>query len=645
MFKKRSLVFKLVIFISGSAALIFIAIFFFNYNFSKKMIRKHVEENAQNFALRIVNKIESVLYGVEDVPDNIAFLLKHEDLDRGKVLELLQMAVLNNAEIFGAGIAFEPYAFDKNSLYWAPYYNKEKHGLVLDWIGIDDSDRYFHDDWYQIPRELNKPYWSEPYFDQILMTTYSVPFYENTPDGRKIKGIICADISLEWLTKIVSSIKVLDTGDAYLISKNGAILTHNVKDLIMNESIFGVAEERNDKALREIGRKMIKGESGLVSFKSIARGKKSLMYYVPVPSTGWTLAVLFPEDEFLADIRKLNQRVALLGCTGMLLLVGVIMAISRSITKPLSMMAVVAQEIGTGDLDAVVPSIKTGDEVGKLADAFRYMQVALKDYIKRLTAATAAKERIESELKIAHEIQTSMLPRIFPAFPSRKEFDIFATMEPAKEVGGDLYDFFLINDRKLCFIMGDVSGKGVPAALFMMITKTLLKNAALQDLSADEVLFRTNNIIALDNESAMFATVFCGILDTQTGEVEFSNAGHNPPLVCRKAGGYEYIDVGSSFVLGPMPNFKFILKKIQLAPGDTLFLYTDGVTEAMNNKKELFSEDKLKIALTALKDNKTVDIVSALRHEISVFVKDEPQSDDITMLALRFQGLTQDKKS
>ncbi|MDD4908657.1 MAG: PP2C family protein-serine/threonine phosphatase, partial [Candidatus Omnitrophica bacterium] len=154
-----------------------------------------------------------------------------------------------------------------------------------------------------------------------------------------------------------------------------------------------------------------------------------------------------------------------------------------------------------------------------------------------------------------------------------------------------------------------------------------------------------NNIIALDNESAMFATVFCGILDTVTGEVEFSNAGHNPPLICRKEGGYEYIDVGSSFVLGPMPNFKFILKKIQLAPGDTLFLYTDGVTEAMNNKKELFSEEKLKIALTALKDNKTVDIVSALRHEISVFVKDEPQSDDITMLALRFQGLTQDKKS
>jgi sigma-B regulation protein RsbU (phosphoserine phosphatase) len=638
MIKNRSLAFKLILSISGATALIFLLIFTFNYKFSKRLIRKHVEENAQNFALRIVNKIETVLSSVEEVPDNMAFLLEHESLDKEKILDLLQMAVLNNAEIFGAGIAFEPYAFDKNSLYWAPYYNKEKNNIVLDWIGTDDSDHYFNDDWYQIPRQLNKPYWSEPYFGQILMTTYSAPFYENTPGGRKIRGIICADISLEWLTKIVASIKVLDTGDAYLISRNGTILTHNVKDLIMNESIFSVAEGRGDKAIREVGKKMIRGESGLIPFKSIARGKKCLMYYTPVPSTGWTLAVLFPEDEFFADIRRLNQRVAILGVTGILLLILVIILISRSITKPLGAMSKAAQAIGKGNLDIALPSIRSGDELGKLAEAFRYMQVSLKDYIKRLTETTAAKERIESELKIAHEIQTSMLPRIFPPFPDRKEFDIFATMEPAKEVGGDLYDFFLINERKLCFIMGDVSGKGVPAALFMMITKTLLKNAALQDLPADQVLFRTNNIIALDNESAMFATVFCGILDTVTGEVQFSNAGHNPPLICRKEGGYEYIGVGSSFVLGPMQNFNFTLQKIQLLPGDTFFLYTDGVTEAMNHKKELFSEKRLKDDLTALKDNKAAAIISALRHEISLFVKDEPQSDDITMLALRFLG-------
>jgi len=638
MFKKQSLVFKLVLFISGSAALIFIAIFFFNYSFSKKMIRKHVEENAQNFALRIVNKIETVLSAVQTIPNNIAFLLEHGSVDQSDMLDLLSMALGDNQEIFGVGIAFEPYAFNKDSLYWAPYYNKKNGKLELLWIGSSDGDHYFNKDWYQIPLEINKSYWSEPYFYGNLIVTYSVPFYTNTSEGRKVKGVVCADISLEWLAKIVSSIKVLNSGDTYLISKSGTIITHNVKDLIMNESFFSVAEERGDKELRELTRKMIRGGSGLASFKSIARGKKSLMYYTPIPSTGWTLAVLFPEDEFLADIRRLNQRVAILGFTGMLFLVGVVIVISRSITKPLSLMADVAQKIGKGDLDVVVPSIKTGDEVGKLAEAFRYMQVALKDYIKRLTAATAAKERIESELKIANEIQTGMLPRDFPAFPDRKEFDIFATMEPAKEVGGDLYDFFLINERKLCFIMGDVSGKGVPAALFMMITKTLLKNAALQDLPANEVLFRTNNIIALDNNSSMFATVFCGILDTKTGEVEFSNAGHNPPLVCRKDEGYEYIDVGKSFVLGPMGNFKFSLNKIQLSPGDTLFLYTDGVTEAMNRKKELFSEAKLKEVLTALKDNKTADIISSLRHEISLFVQDEPQSDDITMLALRFLG-------
>ena len=638
MFKNRSLVFKFILFVSCSTAFIFLLIIGSDYRFTRRVIRENIEENAQNLTLRTVNKIEAVLASVKKIPEQMAFSLEEETMTKDQIVKFLEMVVGHNDELYGAGIAFEPYAFDSTQLYFAPYFAKEKGKLVLDYMG-DETYRYFYLDWYQIPRELSRPVWTEPYFDDILMVTYSVPFYRNTPEGRKLKGVICADISLEWLAKLVSSVKVLKTGDAYLISKNGTIITHAVKDLILNETLFSVAEQRNDPSIREIGRKMIAGGSGFVPFTSLARGKKCWMYYAPVPSTGWTLAVLFPEEEFLEDIRRHNLVVAVLGGLGMLLLVAVIAAISHSITKPLRDMAKAAGIIGKGNLDASLPAITSGDEVGKLAEAFGNMKVSLKDYIQKLTAATAAKERIESELKLAREIQTSMLPRIFPAFPDRKEFDIFAMMEPAKEVGGDFYDFVLIDDRKLFFVMGDVSGKGVPAALFMMITKTLLKNEALQNEAAHEILYHVNNIVALDNTTFMFATVFCGILDTVTGEVEYANAGHNPPLLYRSGSeGFEFLDVDKGFVLGPLQDFKFVSKKITLNRGDTLFLYTDGVTEAMNPKKEFFQEQRLKEVLSRSKGYALADMIQALRTEVSAFVKQEPQSDDITMLVLKYLG-------
>ncbi|MFH0738812.1 MAG: SpoIIE family protein phosphatase [Candidatus Omnitrophota bacterium] len=637
MFRNRSLTFKLILFFSGSSTLIFLLIVGSNYTFSKNMLRRNIEQNAQNLTLRTVNKIETVLASVKKIPENMAYFVQESNFDKERMVEMLRMIVSNNDEIRGAGIAFEPYAFDQKELYFAPYYYKEGGKLKLDYFGAADY-RYFYEDWYQIPKELNAPAWSEPYFDEIIMTTYSVPFYENIDGQRRLKGIICADISLEWLEKIVSSVKVLETGDAYLISRNGTIITHALKELIMNESLFSVAEARGDPQLREIARKMIKGESGFVPFTSIARNKKCWMYYAPVPSTGWALVVVFPEDEFLADIRRHNLVVGGLGLGGMLLLIIVIVLISRSITRPLRAMAKAAGAIGRGNLDIELPVVKSGDEIGKLAQAFAYMKISLKDYINKLTEATAAKERIESELKIAKEIQVSMLPRIFPPFPDRQEFDTFAMMEPAKEVGGDFYDFFLINDKRLCFLMGDVSGKGVPAALFMMITKILLKNEALQNTPVNELLYRVNNILALDNNTSMFATIFCAILDTQTGEVEFANAGHNPPLIYRKGGDFEFLAVDKSFVLGPMQNTKFSLSKTRLNPGDMFFLYTDGVTEAMNPKKEFFSENRLKQALSDLKEKDITEIIRMLKIQISEFARGEPQSDDITMLVLKYFG-------
>ncbi len=266
---------------------------------------------------------------------------------------------------------------------------------------------------------------------------------------------------------------------------------------------------------------------------------------------------------------------------------------------------------------------------------FVLIQLSIQRVIVNLTETVTEKERIESELKIAHSIQTSILPKIFP---EKKEFNIFAMMEPAKEVGGDFYDFFFIGENKFCFVIGDASGKGIPAALFMVISKTLIKTEALRNLPPDEILFRVNNILYPNNDECMFVTTFLAILDLKTGELQFSNAGHNPPLLFLDNKKFEFIDMDHGFVLGGMPDFKYTCQKLSLRSGGVIFLYTDGVTEAMDKEESLFSDERLRKSLSELTDTNVEGIVTDIRDKLKHFTGETPQSDDITMLALKFNS-------
>lgn len=276
--------------------------------------------------------------------------------------------------------------------------------------------------------------------------------------------------------------------------------------------------------------------------------------------------------------------------------------------------------------------------------AIDLIQLSIKRFIENLKAETAARERIESELRIAHEIQSSMLPTVFP---QRQEFELFAMMDPAKEVGGDFYDFFFVDENRLCCVIGDVSGKGVPAALFMAITKTLIKTVARQSLSTSEVLARVNNILCPDNQTCLFVTVFFLIIDIKSGMFEYTNAGHNPPLIVAADGGVEYMKIPGGFVVGVMENVRCEDRKVQLKPGDTIFLYTDGVTEAMDPEQKQFSETRLKAALEKVKTAGPKEMIEAVRREVFSFARGASQSDDITMLAIKLStarpGLPVDK--
>ena len=635
---RHSIITRLVGIIILACVAIFAVTLSYNYYQSRKLLQQELERNAGNLAMSLVNRVETQLTAVSKVTQSLARSLEARHLSEPELTALIRSTLEANTEIYGSSVAFEPNAFNRDIELYAPYFFRDAGKISLN--RLEKSYRhlsYLYWDWYQIPRETGRIEWSEPYFDEgagnVLMTTCSVPFYE-VKDGKKIiKGVVTADVSLDALTELVSSVKILDTGYAALLSRNGMLLAHPLKDAVMNETFFSIAEARNDSAMRALGLKMVRGGSGFIFYKSLV-GFPSWMYYAPVSSTGWTLAVVFPESELMADISRLNFTMAIIGLAGILLLAVAVYYIARNVIRPLQELAHVTHSMAAGDFDAALPMVKRQDEVGLLTQDFGRMQQSLKEYIRNLTETTATKERIQSELKVATNIQASLLPRVFPPFPNHPEFDLYASMTPAKEVGGDFYDFFFIDEKKLCFLIADVSDKGVPAALYMMVTKILLKSEAQRLIDPAKTLASVNNILADDNETCMFTTVFIGVLDVTTGELQYSNAGHNPPLLIRD-GRAEYLKLPPGFMLGPMPDVNYETAQMRLMAGDILYLYTDGVTEAKNLQDVLYGEMRLQQTLNAAPRGRLADVLHAVSDDVHSHVNGAAQSDDITMLALR----------
>lgn len=634
----RSIARTFTLMVSVCTALIFTAAIGYSYRRSLLALEKEVATNAANLVQASIHRVETTLQVVGKVTEGVARSLESGHPTNQSLQVLLKATLLDNKDIHGFGAAFDPDPTLDPPAPTVPYFFRQDGGLTF---APENSFQYLGQDWYQIPKELEAKVWSEPYLDKTsggtLMTSCSAPFFLEAGTERKVRGVVVADVSLEWLTRLVASIRVLRTGYSFLLSRNGTFLTHPDRDLIMNETIFSLAESHNRPELRELGKKMAHGGSGFVAYTTI-NGVSSRMFYAPVPSTGWTLAVIFPETELYEDVRSLTLVAAAIALVGMLLLTGAVYGVARAVTAPLGALATATEEIATGNFDAELPPVRTHDEVGQLTLTFAAMTSALKDYIRELTETTAAKERIQSELKMATDIQASLLPRLFPAFPDRPEFDIFATMDPAKEVGGDFYDFFFVNSTNLCFLVADVADKGVPAALYMMVAKTLLKAEGQRLGEPEQILACVNNILAADNDSCMFTTVFFAILDTESGEVRFANAGHNPPVLI-SAGKARLLPVRAGFVLGPMIDAVYTAERMVLQPGDVLFLYTDGITEATNQTDEPYGEARLLAALQASTEMELTEMLHAIRAEVVGHADGAPQSDDVTMIAIKYQGL------
>lgn len=616
---------------------IFLGTFFFFYFFASRTIEQFASNRAMNLLDITKYKIENVFTSIKAVHTNIAWAVIDKGIDPDSLYQLTRDVLVHNPNIFGCAVAFEPHYFSSKGYYFSPFSSRQDGYIETIQLGNDEYD-YFSMEWYQTPKKLNAPHWTEPYYDegggQMLMFTYSTPLHDK--EGNFI-GILTADVSLNWLTDMVNEIRPYKSSYCVMLGRDGTYIVHPSKDLIMKESIFTMADRLGDSEMEELGTRMINGEIGVAELANTAYETKvdSYIFFTHLLSNNWSLGMVIHKADVFEELIRTRTTVVIFLVVGLILLFVFCMITVKKLTQPLRDFSVSAREIAHGNFNASLPEIHSKDEMKELQSSFEFMQKELTNYISELQQTTSERERINSELRIASAIQMGMIPKVFPPFPDRNDVDLYAMLRPAKEVGGDLYDFF-IDDEKLYFTIGDVSGKGIPASLFMAVTRSLFRSIATHLDDPDQIVSSLNTTVADNNDSNMFVTLFVGILDLKSGLLRYVNAGHNPPVLITPEGAVNYLEVKPNIPVGLFDSFCFQSEEVRLLPGSMLFLYTDGLTESENISKELYSDKRLLDELGRVNNKEPRLQVEAIVASVEAHAGEAEQSDDLTLLAIHY---------
>lgn len=633
---------RLTFYVLALTFLIFcgIAVVFISY--AKEREQEQAGQYTAVLQQNVIQRIDAELADVE-----MAIRMAEAQVDDmagapDSVMRIACGVLKSNRLLKGVGIAFRHgYYPSKGSLFMEYVYKKTGGQLLYQHYG-DGIDDYTRRSWYKQVMRTRKPYWTEPYRDNgnksDFMVSYIYPCQTRRGD---VYAVIVADMSVDDITASLKTMRPYRNSYSFILSnKTGKYVSHPDSELILATDYRVRSKLIDCPALNPVGDRMVRGEQGVT--RTQIEGRDVLLCYAPMRRTGWSVCSVNMYGDVMQKLGSATFYVLLILLAGLLMLSVCIRQLVKFMSKPMRQLTEAAYQIARGNFSAELPVVETKDDLRQLHDAFANMQRSLTEYVKELEHTTRAKERIESELSIAHSIQMSLVPKIFSPFPDCEQLDLYACLDPAKEVGGDFYDFFLSRGQ-LFFVIGDVSGKGVPASLVMAITRTLFRIIASATQSPAEIVAKLNSAIAKDNDANMFVTMFAGVLDYTTGQMAYCNAGHNPPLVCR-GDEVEFLPAEHNLPLGVIEDFEYEEQTALISKDDGLLLYTDGLTEAENAAKEQFGEQRMQKVMAGCGGLMARDIIEKINGALAAFVDGAEQSDDLTLLFFRLMDTEQNKE-
>jgi len=624
---------RLNLWILALGSLVFLSVLSVNYYLSRQLLEEYVRDLAISTINTAVSNIEAVLLSVSDSADTLALQVKANGFQEQNTLNSIQTSILANPDVYGMTVALEPGIIDGAVAGFAPYYYRKDDELEY----ADLSDKgydYRQWDWYTRPFSNGKASWSEPYTDDgggnTQMTTYSTPIIEQG----KVIGVATADLELSWLHSLVEAINIGDAAYGFIVSADDVVIAHPNAAFNMMKLI----DTLDNRIIPENWQRYLdsKRSDQAVYLKTPCRHIEGdcRVAIESLGETGWKILIILPEAELVADIRSLTLMNAMVAVLGLALLLVVITQVTHRLTRPLSSLALATRDIGKGNLDATLPELSSQDEISTLSRDFNSMRLSLRDHIEQVRHATASKQKLESEIQIARDIQMSMIPGAGNVSFAEQKHDLYACLRPAKSVGGDLYYFSLEQDR-LRFMVGDVSDKGVPAAIFMAKAVTLYTRALRDGLTPGETFTMMNDILSDNNDACMFVTALCGELDLDTGHLVMANAGHMPPISLLDGHASELHADGAT-ALGLMSDISYDDIHIDLSHGTALFMYTDGISEARNTDDVEYGEGRL-LKMIEAGTNQGIELTGeAIITDVDAFAAGREQFDDITLFAIRY---------
>ena len=630
---RRKLSVKVSLWVVMFAAVIFIAALGFLFYQSREAVRQEAISRATQILDKTSLRVESILNRVEVATDMTEWLVQRHPDKADSMFVYSRGMLLNNPDFYNCSIAFEPYYFKNQGRYFSAY-SKHDGDSIRTIQGGSDNYQYFFMDWYLMPSLLDHPCWTEPYMDldtptntSEMVTSYCMGIKNKAGE---MVGVINTSLSLSWLSQTIQAVKPYPNSYSIMIGRGGTYFVHPDSTKITRQTIFTQTILQPDTALTALGHAMQRGEEGIKRMN--IGGEDSYVFYKPLGKTGCSMAIVCPESDIFGGFDRLRRTVMTIVCVGLLLMLYFFIRIITRELNPLRRLAKEAEAIASGQFDTQLPDFQRIDEIGQLSQSFSNMQQSLVRYIEELKNTTAQKASMENELQVASGIQMSMLPS---KFPDREGLDMYASMTPAKEVGGDLYNY-LLKDDSLYFCLGDVSGKGVPASLFMAQVTRLFRTLANQQMAPADICTHMNEALSGDeNPTNMFVTIFVGLVDLQSGHLSFCNAGHNPPVIGGGEHHGDFLNMLPNFPIGVMPGLQFQGEEIDNIKGRPLFIYTDGLNEAENREYVQFGDDHLLDILRNTHFDTARQVVETLAAEVERHRDGADPNDDLTMMCLR----------